>query len=199
MTDLHHPASQPPPAYDYGYPPISPPPIRAPRPSRGPWVVSAVAALIAVGSVAFGVHAQSTAPRGPATGAPAQVSSPADDSPGAARERVCGVLERGYPAVVDAIHQTNEFLTAPWSDPAAVRAANALVRETTQLAAELEQALSSETPRELKTAMSEYITALRALGASYRDHASDEQINGVGALYSHSRHGALQACGMEDK
>lgn len=199
MTDLHHPANQPPPAYDYGYPPIAPAPSLMPRPSRGPWLVSAVAALIAVGSVAFGVHAQSTAARGPAAGTPVQVSSPADDSPGAAQERVCGVLERGYPTVVDAIHQTNEFLTAPWSDPAAVRAANVLVRETTQLAGELEQALSNETPRELKTATSEYITGLRALGASYRDHASDEQINGVGALYSHSRHAVLQACGMEEK
>lgn len=198
MTDLHHPASPPPPAYDYGYPSSAPSPMVPRRPSRAPWAVALVATLIAAGSLGFAIYARSSSVKEPADPGGSHISAQANDTPIAAQERVCGVLEQGYPGVVDAIHGTNEFQSTPWSDAGRVRASNVLVRQAATLADQLEAALSSTTPQELRSSVVELITVLRALSMTYRDHAEDEQMNGVGTLYNRSRHGALEACGMEN-
>lgn len=164
--------------------------------SRAPWIITAVAVLIAAASlVALAVRGQRSAE-------PASVTTPApvtaEFSASAAQERICNTLKTGYPNVLAAVHASNEFLSVPWSDPDRVRTSNVLARETAELADELEAALTAETPRSLKAAVAEFITGLRAASMSYRDHAADEQINGVGALYNASRHEVLQTCGVED-
>lgn len=165
-----------------------------PAQSRAPWIITAVAVLIAAASlIALAVRGQRSAePASVATPVPAEVSA------SAAQERICNTLKTGYPNVLAAVHASNEFLSAPWSNPDRVRTSNVLARETAELADELEAALTAETPRSLKAAVAEFITGLRAASMSYRDHAADEQINGVGALYNASRHEVLQTCGVED-
>lgn len=166
--------------------------------TRAPWIITAAAVVVAaVSLVALVVIARSAA-LGRATVPPPAVSSAAE-SASTVQERVCGVLKSGYPAVMQAIQDANEFETTPWSDPAVVRVTNVLVRETDGLASELEAALGDNASGKLRAAVMEFITGLRALSMTERDHAGDEQMNGVAALYNRSRHGALQACGLEDK
>lgn len=197
MTDLHHPARPQPPAQDY--PPVQVGREPLPRPRRGVQLFVALGGVVMVVSAITIGHSMNRLEQRLDTAPSAQVTHPPASAAPSPQERVCDVLEGGYPAVVDAIRESKEFMTTPWSDPGTIRTTNTLVRETDDLANELEGALGTDTPSQLRTATVEYITGLRALSMSNRDHASDEQMNGVGSLYNRSRHGVLLACGMDDR
>lgn len=200
MTDLHHPSSPPPTStYDYGYPPATAGTLERRRTNNVPWLVAGAAVVVAVGAMTFGVQARSAGDGLRALNEPTQTSLGANQDPATSQEDVCKVLREGYPTVLGAIHESNQFLTSPWSDPNRVRVSNVLARETWRLADQLDAALGDETQPEFRTVMIEYITGLRATSMTERDHGADEQINGVGTLFNQSRHGALRACGMDDR
>lgn len=175
----------------------APPPPPRPRWRRAVAVAVAgfvASVVLAVGAVALlsWIREPSTAPPPPSAAPP-----PAETlSPEAAQAKTCNVLAAGYESVANAIDERNRFNSAPWTDPALLTATNTLVSATWQLADELEASLDTHTPAALKSAVTEYVTGLRALSISQRNHARDMQLNGVGAFYNQVVDAPLRICGI---
>jgi hypothetical protein len=158
-----------------------------------------VAVTAGVGAGAY-VAGRSAAPAGPAqaVAAPTSVAPPIAPtlSPEAAQAQTCGVLKANYRAVSDAIDAANKFDKTPWSDPAALSTVNNLVSLGMNFANQLEASLSPSTPPQLKTAVVEYVAALRATSISQRNHASNVQLNGTGLFYNQVVDQPLRICGI---
>lgn len=159
-------------------------------------VIAGVSLVVGIGVGAIaGVSVagkDSAAPKPPvASAAPTPALTPA-----AAKDRVCAVLRSDYESVANAIDGRNRFATNDWSDPALLSATNHLVAVTTSLADSLENSLSSAIPADFRSAVGDYVAALRALGTSQRNHAPSTQLNGVGEFYNQVVDGPLRACGI---
>lgn len=192
-------AGPPPPAY-------GPPGVFVPqqRSRRRRTIAIAVAAGVVAGVVAATATVAITSGRHSSTpAAPAAVpvppqasSAPAPLTPEAAQAQTCAVLKAGYEPVANAIDARNRFQVNDWTDPALLSATSSLISVATGLAADLERSLEDSTPPELRLATIDYITGLRALSISERDHSSAKQLNGVGALYNQVVDAPLRLCGI---
>lgn len=196
----------------HAYPPVGyavPPPSAYGVPTapqqrrRGHVVPIAVAAGVLAGvlattaAVAVISSRHASTPAGPAAVPPPQASSaPAPLTPEAAQAQTCAVLKADYETVANAIDARNTFNSTPWSDPAMLAATNNLVAATGHLADSLETSLNSATPPELRSAVIDYVTGLRALSISQRNHARDLQLNGSALLYNQVVDAPLQICGI---
>lgn len=190
-----------PPVPPYG--PVAPAPLPYPAPPlRRRGVLSAVAAIGVVGllaGVGVGAYAAGrssapvpvTPPAPTASAAAAPVVSPED-----AQAQTCGVLKAGYEGVANAIDDRNKYNSSPWTDPALLTSVNALVDVTSGLANKLENSLRPETPVNLRAAVVDYVSGLRALSISERNHAKDMQLNGVALFYNQVVDAPLHICGI---
>lgn len=196
------PGPMPPqPMYPTPGPAYSPPPPMPRGTSRTGLVMSvvvAVAMTVVAGALAAALvvsHPNRTAtpphpPTSPAITTPAMTAEQA-------KAETCAVLKEGYDRVADAVDEWNKYTSTPWSDPDLLRATDSLVYETSQLADKLDETLSDATPRDLRSAMGEYIVGLRAVAISRRDHAPDKELNGVALLYRQVMIPPLRICGIE--
>ncbi|WP_071288230.1 hypothetical protein [Mycolicibacterium llatzerense] len=156
-----------------------------------------VAGLVAgVGVGAYGLgRSSSPAPATPVA-APSAPPAPAVVSPEDAQAQICGVLKANYESVANAIDDRNKFKINDWGNPDLLTSTNNLVAATQSLANQLESTLVSSASPNVKSAMTEYIAGLRALGISQRNHAPADQLNGVALFYNQVLSAPLHICGI---
>jgi len=172
-------------------------PMSGPPSRRGRVAVSVAAAILALAGAGVGGYMLGS--QRPAAAAPAVAPTEADAlSPDAAQARVCDVLKSGYAEVAALIKENNQYKSAPWSDPNFLNAINNFVASGSDFADRLESSLTPATPPQLRSAVVEYVSGLRALTISARNHAPDSQINGTGQFYNQSRHAPLRLCGLPE-
>lgn len=182
----------------YGYQPApAAPPSRGPRRGLTP-VIAGVTLVVGVGVGAIaGVSLAGKESAAPAAD-PQRPTSPAPPvSPTAAKAQTCAVLKADYEAVANAIDGRNRYTTNDWSDAGLLASTNHLVTATSSLANSLDKSLVPETPADFRTAVSDYVAALRALGTSQRNHAPSTQLNGVGEFYNQVVDIPLRLCGIQ--
>ncbi|SKQ74231.1 hypothetical protein [Mycobacteroides abscessus] len=175
-----------------------PPNTPGPRNSRRPVIIAAIVAGVVVVTTAIAVGIIAThntnqldaAPPGPS------VAPSSADRQVAAQERTCGVLRSGYPSVTTAIDTRNKFVHEPWTDSGRVESSVVVAKATGKLADDLDESLSADVAVPLRSAVVNYIAALRAVSVSETDHASDKQLNGVWAFYNNMVDAPLNICGI---
>lgn len=155
--------------------------------------VAVIASGVAVVTVSSGGSSNTVSQ--PAGDINPPVVSPTPDA-AAAKEATCAVLRSQYTGVASAVDDVERFNKLPWSDPNSIRTVNALVAAMSTMTADLESSLSSATPEDLRAAVLDYTAGLRAVTISQREHASNEEINGVGLFYNRVLGAPLRICGM---
>ncbi|MDM2164744.1 hypothetical protein PP352_21575 [Mycobacteroides abscessus] len=176
-----------------------PPNTPGPRNSRRPVIIAAIIAgvVVATAAILVGVIAANnanqiaTSPPGPS------VAPSSADRQVAAQERTCGILKSEYPSVTAAIDTRNKFVHEPWTDPGRVDSSAVVAKVTSNLADDLDRSLSADAAPALRTAIVNYVAALRATSVSENGRASDKQLNGVWAFYNNVVDAPLNICGIE--
>ena len=150
-----------------------------------------VSALLVVVSV-VAVDRSAAAARQPTRVVETVTVSPVPE-PGAA----CAVMHDKYPAVAAAVNETNKYDQLPWDDPDSLAATDRFIAAATALADSLDAAVTHASGVGGDAVIKEYIAALRADIATFRDHANDKQASGVALFYNKARMAAVQTCGMK--
>lgn len=177
-----------------------PPYTPGPSNSRRPVIITAIIAgvvvfttAIVVGGIAVYNAIQITAPPSPSQTVPVSNA----DRQARAQAHTCDVLKSEYAGVSDAINARNKFVHQPWTDPGRVDSSATVASVTKKLADDLDASLSVDTPTTLRSAIVNYVAALRAMSVSENTRASDKQLNGVAAFYNNVVDAPLNICGIE--
>lgn len=208
MTDAYQaagvPLPPPPSAPSQRHPAVMMPAVPSLRSRTKRWriatIVAGVVAVVASGIAVVAISSSGGSetvgePAAPVVAASPPLVSP-EPGPAAAKDATCSVLRSQYPGVASAVDEVERFNKLPWSDPNSVRTVNALVDAMATLTTDLESSLSPSTPDDLRGAVLDYTAGLRAVAISQRDHASNEEINGVGLFYNRVLGAPLRICGI---
>ncbi len=173
------------------------PPRRTARRTIAIAAAGASAAVLAAAAVILILadNKDSSGPSTPSVPGPQPVS--AAERQAAAQERTCGVLRNGYESVAAAIDERNKYSQSPWTDPALLTASGNVASTTERLANDLDTSLlAGDTPPVLRSAVVNYVAALRATSVSEQGHASDKQLNGIAMYYNRVVDAPLNICGI---